>query len=114
MPSFREGRGSVTSASRAHRSFLDAHDDPPIRSDLHQPQHHHAAGVRAPVRGCGILAALQLLITPVVQGLHNPGVGAEAILGLALWQLAPTELQNGAPPGHLTMSLAAIVTVLVS
>ena len=62
----------------------------------------------------GILAALQLLITPVVQGLHNPGVGAEAILGLALWQLAPTELQNGAPPGHLTMSLAAIVAVLVS
>lgn len=61
----------------------------------------------------GLLAALQLLITPVVQGLHNPGVGAEAILGLALWQLAPNELQNGAPPGHLAMSLAAIVTVLV-
>jgi ABC-2 family transporter protein len=62
----------------------------------------------------GILAALQLLITPVVQGLHNPGVGAEAILGLALWQLAPTELLKGAPPGHLTMSLPAIVTVLVA
>ena len=60
----------------------------------------------------GILAALQLLVTPVVQGLHNPGVGAEAILGLALWQLAPKELLNGAPPGHQGMSLAATVVVL--
>jgi hypothetical protein len=33
----------------------------------------------------GILAGLQLLVTPVVQGLHNPGVGAEAVLGIALW-----------------------------
>jgi hypothetical protein len=46
----------------------------------------------------GILAGLQLLITPVVQGLHNPGVGAEAVLGLALWRLAPEELLHGAPP----------------
>jgi len=60
----------------------------------------------------GILAGLQLLITPVVQGLHNPGVGAEAVLGLALWRLAPKELLNGAPAGHLPMSLAAAVTVL--
>ena len=62
----------------------------------------------------GILAGLQLLVTPVVQGLHNPGVGAEAILGLALWQLAPTELKNGAPAGNLAMSLPATVTVLAS
>ena len=61
----------------------------------------------------GILAGLQLLITPVVQGLHNPGVGAETILGLALWQLAPKELLSGAPPGHLAMSLPAIISVLV-
>jgi hypothetical protein len=60
----------------------------------------------------GILAALQLLVTPVVQRLHNPGVGAEAILGLALWHLAPKELLNGAPPGRLGMSLTAIITVL--
>ena len=60
----------------------------------------------------GVLAGLQLLITPAVQGLHNPGVGAEAILGLALWQLAPGELLNGAPPGHLAMSLPTIITVL--
>lgn len=61
----------------------------------------------------GILAGLQLLITPVVQGVHNPGVGAEAVLGIALWQLAPKEILNGAPAGNLTMSLAATVTVLV-
>jgi hypothetical protein len=62
----------------------------------------------------GILAGLQLLVTPVVQGLHNPGVGAEAVLGLALWHLAPDQLLNGAPPGHLGMSPAAAVTVLVT
>ena len=62
----------------------------------------------------GILAALQLLVTPVVQGLHNPGVGAEAILGIALWHLAPKQLLNGAPPGHIGMSPAATVLVLAS
>jgi hypothetical protein len=59
----------------------------------------------------GVLAGLQLLVTPVVQGLHNPGVGAEAVLGIALWKLAPKELLNGAPAGHLGMSLAAAVGV---
>jgi hypothetical protein len=62
----------------------------------------------------GILAGVQLLVTPLVQGLHHPGVGAESILGIALWQLAPQELQNGAPSGDVHMSLAAIVVVLVS
>jgi hypothetical protein len=62
----------------------------------------------------GILAALQLLVTPVVQGLHNPGVGAEAVLGIALWHLAPKELLNGAPSGQIGMSLAAAVIVLAS
>jgi hypothetical protein len=62
----------------------------------------------------GILAGVQLLVTPLVQGLHHPGVGAESILGIALWQLAPKELQNGAPNGDIHMSLAAIVTVLVA
>jgi hypothetical protein len=61
----------------------------------------------------GVLAALQLLVTPVVQGLHDPGVGAEAVLGVALWQLAPTELLNGAP-GQIGMSVAASVTVITS
>jgi hypothetical protein len=62
----------------------------------------------------GVLAGLQLLVTPVVQGLHNPGIGADALLGVALWQLAPTELLNGAPQGHIAMSLAATVTVLIA
>lgn len=62
----------------------------------------------------GILAALQLLVTPVVQGLHNPGVGAEAVLGIALWHLAPKELLNGAPSGHLGMSLTATVAVILA
>jgi hypothetical protein len=62
----------------------------------------------------GILAGVQLLVTPLVQGLHHPGVGAESILGIALWQLAPNQLQNGAPNGDIHMSLAAIVTVLVA
>jgi hypothetical protein len=62
----------------------------------------------------GILAGIQLLVTPLVQGIHHPGVGAESILGIALWQLAPKELQNGAPNGDIHMSLAAIVTVLVA
>jgi len=60
----------------------------------------------------GILAGLQLLVTPLVQGLHNPGVGAESVLGLALWRLAPDELLNGAPPGHLSESLAAALVVI--
>ncbi len=62
----------------------------------------------------GILAGLQLLVTPVVQGLHNPGVGSEAILGIALWKLAPTELLNGAPAGHIGMSLTATIAVLLT
>jgi hypothetical protein len=62
----------------------------------------------------GILAGLQLLVTPVVQGLHNPGVGADAVLGIALWKVAPKELLNGAPQGHVPMSLAAAVTVIVA
>jgi hypothetical protein len=62
----------------------------------------------------GILAGIQLLVTPMVQGIHHPGVGAESLLGIALWQLAPRELQNGAPNGDMHMSLAAIVTVLVA
>jgi hypothetical protein len=62
----------------------------------------------------GVLAALQLLVTPLVQGLHNAGVGAETLPGIALWQLAPKELQTGAPPGNVAMSLAAIVVVLVA
>jgi ABC-type transport system involved in multi-copper enzyme maturation permease subunit len=61
----------------------------------------------------GILAGLQLLVTPLVQGLHDPGVGAESILGIALWKLAPRELTNGAPAGQLGMSLAAEVSVIV-
>jgi hypothetical protein len=62
----------------------------------------------------GILAGLQLLVTPVVQGLHNPGVGADAVLGIALWKVAPKELLNGAPQGHVPMSLTAAVTVIVA
>src|SRR5262249_54057628 len=61
----------------------------------------------------GVLAGLQLLVTPVVQGLHDPGVGADAVLGLALWRLAPRELLNGAPGGHLPMSVAAAIAVLL-
>jgi hypothetical protein len=60
----------------------------------------------------GILAGLQLLVTPLVQGLHNPGVGADSVLGLALWRLAPRELLNGAPPGHLGESLAVALVVI--
>ena len=61
-----------------------------------------------------VLAGLQLLVTPVVQGLHNPGVGAEAVLGIALWKLAPKELLNGAPAGHIGMSFTATVTVIAA
>jgi hypothetical protein len=34
-------------------------------------------------------------------------------VGIALWKIAPAELLNGAPEGHLGMSLAAIVAVIV-
>lgn len=62
----------------------------------------------------GILAGLQLLVTPLVQGLHQAGVAAESLLGIALWQLAPKELQNGAPTSDIRMSLVAIVVVIVA
>jgi ABC-type transport system involved in multi-copper enzyme maturation permease subunit len=62
----------------------------------------------------GILAGLQLLVTPVVQSLHGPGVGADAVLGLALWHVAPKELLNGAPAGHLPMSLGVAIGVIVA
>jgi hypothetical protein len=62
----------------------------------------------------GMLAGLQLLVTPLVQGLRNPGVGAEGVLGIALWKVAPKELLNGTPGGHLGMSLAVEVTVIVA
>jgi ABC-type transport system involved in multi-copper enzyme maturation permease subunit len=61
----------------------------------------------------GILAGLQLLVTPVVQSLHDPGVGADAVLGIALWKLAPKELLNGAPQGHVPMSSTAAIAVTV-
>jgi hypothetical protein len=61
----------------------------------------------------GILAGLQLLVTPLVQGLRNPGVGADSVLGLALWRLAPNEILSGAPSGHLGESVAAAVAVIV-
>jgi ABC-type transport system involved in multi-copper enzyme maturation permease subunit len=61
----------------------------------------------------GLLAGLQLLVTPLVQGINHAGVGAEGVLGIALWQLAPKALQQGAPPSDLAMSLGGIVTVLV-
>jgi hypothetical protein len=61
----------------------------------------------------GLLAGLQLLVTPLVQGLHHAGIGAEALVGIALWQLAPKALQAGAPQSDLVMSLGTIVTVLV-
>jgi hypothetical protein len=62
----------------------------------------------------GILAGLLLLVTPLVQGLHNPGVGADAVLGIALWKVAPKELLSGAPQGHVPMSLTAAVAVIVA
>jgi hypothetical protein len=62
----------------------------------------------------GVLAGVQLLVTPVVQGLHNPGVGAEALPGIALWHVAPKQMINGAPAGQIGMSLAAAVAVLVA
>ena len=62
----------------------------------------------------GILAGLQLLVTPVVQGIHDPGVGADAVLGIALWRLAPNELLNGAPSTHISMSVATAATVTVT
>jgi ABC-type transport system involved in multi-copper enzyme maturation permease subunit len=61
----------------------------------------------------GLLAGLQLLVTPLVQGLHNPGVGADALLGIALWHVAPKQILNGAPAGTIGMSLTAAVSVLV-
>jgi ABC-type transport system involved in multi-copper enzyme maturation permease subunit len=61
----------------------------------------------------GTLAGVQLLITPVVQGLHDPGVGADGVLGVALWHLAPDEVLNGAPQGHVAMSLATAVGVIL-
>jgi hypothetical protein len=42
-----------------------------------------------------------VLVTPLLQGLQNPGVGAEAALGIALWKVAPKELLKGVPAGHL-------------
>jgi len=54
-----------------------------------------AFGSRAPTPG--VLAGPQLLVTPVVQGLHNLDVGPEAVLGIAPWKLAPKDLLNGLP-----------------
>ena len=62
----------------------------------------------------GLLAGLQLLVTPLVQGINHAGLGAESIVGIALWQLAPTALQAGAPQSNLSMSLGAIVAVVVA
>jgi hypothetical protein len=62
----------------------------------------------------GVLAGLQLLVLPVVQGLRHPGVGAEGLLGLALWHLAPNELLNGAPPGSQGMSPTAVAAVIMA
>ena len=62
----------------------------------------------------GILAGLQLLVTPAVQSINNPGVGAEGVLGIALWHLGPKELAKGAPPGQIGMSVAASIAVVVA
>jgi hypothetical protein len=74
----------------------------------------HASLLGSRATTLGLLAGLQLLVTPVVQSLHDPGVGAEAVLGIALWKLAPKELLNGAPAGHLGMSVTATVAVITA
>ena len=59
-------------------------------------------------------AGKEQVVTPVVQGLHNPGLGAEAVLGIALWRLAPRQILNGAPSGHIGISLAAAISVITA
>ena len=61
----------------------------------------------------GVLAALQLLITPVVQRLHNPASVPRPSSASRSGNSHPASCKNGAPPAHLTMSLAAVVAVLV-
>jgi hypothetical protein len=59
-----------------------------------------------------ILVALQLAITPVLQGLHGVKAAREAIVGVAIWQLAPAVVRTGAPRSDLAMSHAAVAVVL--
>ena len=59
-----------------------------------------------------ILVGLQLAITPILQGVHGLHAPREAVLGVAIWQLAPKIVQTGAPHSDLTMSHTAAAVVL--
>jgi ABC-type transport system involved in multi-copper enzyme maturation permease subunit len=59
-----------------------------------------------------VLVGLQLAITPILQGVHGLYGPREAILGVAIWQLAPKIVQTGAPHSDLAMSHTAAAAVL--
>ena len=59
-----------------------------------------------------ILVGLQLAITPILQGVHGLYAPREAVLGVAIWQLAPEIVQTGAPHSDLAMSHTTAAAVL--
>jgi ABC-type transport system involved in multi-copper enzyme maturation permease subunit len=59
-----------------------------------------------------VLVGLQLAITPILQEVHGVSVPREAVLGVAIWQLAPKIVQAGAPHTDLAMSQTAAAVVL--
>lgn len=59
-----------------------------------------------------ILVGLQLAITPILQGIHGLYAPREAVLGVAIWELAPKIVRSGAPHGDLAMSHTTAAVVL--
>ena len=61
-----------------------------------------------------VLVGLQLAITPILQDVHGLYAPREAVLGVAIWQLAPKIVQTGAPHSDLAMSHTVAAVVLAA
>jgi ABC-type transport system involved in multi-copper enzyme maturation permease subunit len=58
-----------------------------------------------------VLIPFQLVVTPILQGIHHLAWLREPVLGVAIWQLGPSDV---VPPTDLSMSLGAIVAVVLA
>jgi hypothetical protein len=57
-----------------------------------------------------VLIPFQLVVTPILQNIHQLAWLREPVLGVALWQLGPSGV---VPPTDLSMSIGAVVAVIV-
>jgi hypothetical protein len=58
-----------------------------------------------------VLIPFQLVVTPILQGIHQLAWLREPVLGVAIWHLGPTGV---VPPSDLSMSVTAVAAVVAA